>query len=483
MNPEADHRREGIDRSRILFIWGIGLGVLLLALNAYAPVEPSALQRLLGSAIMALGTIPALLWALDPKGIPFLGFYGIAHAIYYGSSIFLRSEFTRAHYSPVHIAPEWIDKALLYSFLGLACLYLGYYLLGDRLLRRWPRPIRLEWTGVDGPVAGAVFGAIGLVVYLSDTVEALPVSIRQITSLIGGLGILGAVILLVSWKRGELSLPGVLFLWGVLIPIRLIAGFATGLNFQAAEMLLALGFAAAALSRRVPWKIATVVLVLLVMLEPAKVEFREQNRLLRDPGTTTVAAERYVDAAIQVWARDDILDETTDVAASRFGVGFVLAQVIEATPERVPYWGGETYETLITKFIPRFLLPTKPTEEIGQTFGHRYGFLERVDEVTSFNLPQMIEFYANFGPVGLLLGMTLLGLLFRTIIRFIGGEKGEVGAIIIGSYVLVPLAVIETALPGSLGETGFRLGISLILAWGLGVLKPERRRVVAPAGA
>jgi len=48
-----------------------------------------------------------------------------------------------------------------------------------------------------------------------------------------------------------------------------------------------------------------------------------------------------------------------------------ISLVKEKTPSIIPYWKGESYLPIFTKFIPRFLWPDKPTENMGQEFGHR----------------------------------------------------------------------------------------------------------------
>ena len=43
---------------------------------------------------------------------------------------------------------------------------------------------------------------------------------------------------------------------------------------------------------------------------------------------------------------------------------FEFAAVIDETPNRIPYWGGETYKPLVTMFIPRIIWQNKPEEKV-----------------------------------------------------------------------------------------------------------------------
>ncbi len=77
-----------------------------------------------------------------------------------------------------------------------------------------------------------------------------------------------------------------------------------------------------------------------------------------------------------------------------------ISLVKEKTPYIIPYWNGESYLPIFTKFIPRFFWPDKPKENMGQEFGHRYGILAWDNLTTSMNTPIVAEAYMNFGMIG-----------------------------------------------------------------------------------
>ena len=77
-----------------------------------------------------------------------------------------------------------------------------------------------------------------------------------------------------------------------------------------------------------------------------------------------------------------------------------ISLVKEKTPSTIPYWKGASYLPIFTKFIPRFIWPDKPTENMGQEFGHRYGILAWDNLTTSMNTPIIAEAYMNFGDQG-----------------------------------------------------------------------------------
>jgi hypothetical protein len=119
--------------------------------------------------------------------------------------------------------------------------------------------------------------------------------------------------------------------------------------------------------------------------------------------------------------------------------------VIETTPAQIPFWKGETFYPLLFKPIPRFLYSDKPEEISGQTFGHRYGFLSPNDSSTSYNLPQLVELYANFGVPGVLVGMFFLGSIYRILQCIFVHPNMGLGAVVGGAYSFTQLLLIESS--------------------------------------
>jgi hypothetical protein len=92
-----------------------------------------------------------------------------------------------------------------------------------------------------------------------------------------------------------------------------------------------------------------------------------------------------------------------------------ISLVKEKTPSTIPYWNGESYLPIFTKLIPRFLWPDKPTENMGQVFGHRYGILAWDNLSTSMNTPIIAEAYMNFGNTGFYLIFFIMALVMAKV--------------------------------------------------------------------
>jgi hypothetical protein len=122
----------------------------------------------------------------------------------------------------------------------------------------------------------------------------------------------------------------------------------------------------------------------------------------------------------------------------------LLADVVKRTPSEIPYWDGYTYRSLIGVAVPRLLWPDKPTKEIGQAFGHRYGYLNWNNLATSINLPFLIEFYLNFGFIGVLAGMAIVGATYRSLDELVNHPAQDLLTSLFGVIVLVPLLMLES---------------------------------------
>ena len=93
------------------------------------------------------------------------------------------------------------------------------------------------------------------------------------------------------------------------------------------------------------------------------------------------------------------------------GVLDVAARITDEAGKIVPYKAGETFVAAADTVVPRFLWPGKPDNSLGNEIGHTYGAIENVaDEVTNVAPTLVGEFFANFGWIGVAIGMFLLGL-------------------------------------------------------------------------
>lgn len=171
--------------------------------------------------------------------------------------------------------------------------------------------------------------------------------------------------------------------------------------------------------------------------------------------------------ACLIWPGDGRSLSAVQLASilSRVNQGLTLGVVLEATPERVPFWRGETLAPLITSLVPRIIWPDKPQERAANAFGKRYAFIPPEEVSMSANLPWLIEGYANFGWMGLAALMALGGAVLGVFDR-VCNHSGGVAERAVGAAVLFPLMNQESNFSLTIGSTpiillvlfcGFRL--------------------------
>ncbi len=111
-------------------------------------------------------------------------------------------------------------------------------------------------------------------------------------------------------------------------------------------------------------------------------------------------------------------DTTRNIAGGFDRIGDdSLERVLAMTPRVVPFWNGETYESIPYMFIPRTLWPEKPSRAFWNKFGRLYGVLSSDDYQTSVGVGYFAEAYINFGFTGMYLCAVFMGLLVAAVER------------------------------------------------------------------
>ena len=120
------------------------------------------------------------------------------------------------------------------------------------------------------------------------------------------------------------------------------------------------------------------------------------------------------------------------------------AFAIDRVPSLIQYFDCESYADIPLEIVPRFLWRDKPAKMLGYEFGHRYHYLAEWDYSTTINFPFLIEFYANFGVLGVLIGMLLVGIIYATIERFVNVPGQSLLVSVMGLGLLLPLGNVES---------------------------------------
>ncbi|MBI3766235.1 MAG: hypothetical protein HY277_07005 [Ignavibacteriales bacterium] len=414
----------------------VGLNLIALFLKDYS------IHQVLASILLCISAYPFWKYLREREGnIPFVPFIAMVYGIYYGTFIFLPFE----HYKRLmHTSDEAATESLLLTTIGLAILLLTYYKWPRTIWQGWVPQFSIHWSEPRAKQLAVVLGVIGLIITTITRLIDVPVFVASFVYFLNQLSLLAIVILFFIQLNGRLQLSYRLFLWGMLVPLQLLIDIGTGFVFQPFRSVVILAMTYILVKQRVPWRAIIILLILAFPLLATKAKFRALTWQDSAPVQENPIGKgiEFMGLAGSSFTRvdKDSLFEMSEVVAQRVNLHSTFAFVIEQTPSIVPYWGGETYSTILWRFIPRLLVPDKPQEGLGQGFGHRYGLLDLEDIRSSYNLPQLVEMYINFGTIGVVVGMFVLGLVYSVLQHLLNhynaGEWGQISAIIIFSSLI-----------------------------------------------
>ena len=421
----------------------------------------SSTTALLAAGIMFVGLLPAVHWVMrrpdQRPRFPLMALAGVYYSIFYGGSVFLigimwYEDLVRLYFyyqSP----PIYIDeKSIFAAFCGVTLMVSVYYLSSRYISRVLPvlkfvtnpnvNAIKLlSWTLIVGR----------LVHHLVPFISNMP----TVGSFIVPAGTAGMVVLYAMWRRKMLAPfeAGILLL--IAFPVVLTMTVATGFLSPIIVLAVLIIFAEAWMAKRLPWKSIVAVPVIFLLVYPVISQVRN---VIWAPGNTQTAIEKVTLSAIIILGFYG-LELGTPVKSygvepgslrsfsgvvTRISHQLLLSRVIQTTPHDVPYWGGETYVPLISKLVPRAVWAEKPEERFGNEFGRRYGLLNPDERQMSVNLPWMPEMFANFGWLGLLVGMSAIGLLMAMLETFFVSPRAGLLEGAIGMSIVSPLFMQES---------------------------------------
>lgn len=116
----------------------------------------------------------------------------------------------------------------------------------------------------------------------------------------------------------------------------------------------------------------------------------------------------------------------------------VFATIVAITPIQIPFWNGQSYLDIFTLPVPRSLWPEKPIP-VRLTLGN----LIRGQNV-GIPMTMIGEFYINFGIFGIVSGMSLFGVMCKTLDRWAYTFRDNPSVIIFFVFVLTNLPIILT---------------------------------------
>lgn len=441
---------------RIIFIIFIFLLIwVVLFSQARLQGEASAIELMLASIIFFICAIPTIIYfSRQEKSLPFLPFFSIFYFIYFGLGVFIQYSLFQIEY----LEREIIIKTLNLSIMGIVAFLIGFYSPAVNLFQAFLPKWKLNWYSYRAYRLGIYTGILGLILYYLHSAKKIVILSDRTTSFLIDLNGLGYAILYLLILQKKLK-GGGKFLFLIILGLRLLFDLSSGSTSLVAIDLSVIIFLYIYHYKKIPFIYIIIFSIIFNFIFGARDEYRRLTwfggeyaqgnifnkgilylRLVLEQMTSKSGEEKV------------LLQEDYKKITARANALVTFAKTVTLTPEYIPYWGGYTYSYLYTSLIPRFLYPSKPQKMLGQEFGHRYELLNPNDFSTSYNLPVLVEFYINFGPLGVALGMFILGIIFR-ILYFIfnNPDMGEAGAII-GTVIFAGLYNLESDLSLMIGS-------------------------------
>ena len=444
--PSARSRLASLNALRLLTLAIAMVPLAALGIPSEIPME----SRVLASILWVLCLVPAWHYLQLPERrrppIPFLPLVGGVYLFYFPLHVVLGQSSVNYLF---RLEPAFdYARPVQFALAGWVALLIGYY--GGAGLRlnspfRQVRPTDLGTLRTWGKLL--LWG--GLVFDAARQVVPIPVVLRGLLYFTSMFSLLGIALLTILSVQKRLSRRE---RWALYAGIALTALLRAGSGLVSNVVILALTIFLAVWAGGgrlgVRWiLIAALSVAAMIGMRSVMMEYRARSwfaetqlslvgraMLMGQLLASKVAAEGVTATVEDGWT----------IVAGRSANLDLLGDVVRQTGTTVPFWGGETYLSLVGFAVPRFIWPSKPTKTLGQDFGHRYGYLDSWDTWTSINLPFLVEFYANFGEVGVLVGMVIVGLLYRLLDNDLNRAGQPLQVTICSLALLVPLLNIES---------------------------------------
>ena len=430
----------------------VGLIVLMAIGSIYllATSTVSTQVSLLGLAIIWLSLLPSLLYlqGTDRSPIPFFPIVGLFYLIFFGAPVFLTSFMPTRDgllilYNKVTV--PFIDTAALVIVLAALVLLLLAFYGAKHLVFEQLKSLKIKGAE-KSPAVNMLFWLLAIIHFFYEFVPLLQ-TIPSFGQFAGPIIYVAMGGLFLQWNSGKLSNVQALALAFIVVPLEIRI---RGSEFLITPMLLLFLFMILVLWRERKLKIVAGLVVASLCL----ISVYDLTSALR---TFPVQNINMIKAISQFYVQGkDKLDFENDrkfqVPYDRFvplvhriSQVWVFQTVVQSTPDKTPFWHGESYKPLLTSFIPRALYPAKPKEQTGYKFGRKYGLLDQHNApTTSINMPWITEFYANFGLWGVLIGMSLIGLILAFLDKIFNADGMNNVEFVVGTTLIFPLVYPES---------------------------------------
>jgi hypothetical protein len=444
-------------------MWGSALviaafGFILTSPNItgkYLVGDDATMLLALSVVLIGLAMVPFILGKRKGSIDWFAVIYVMAGA--YVLNFALRAVYLITAHTPIGILAYWdtLVEAMTYVILGFAAMLLGYYAaFGDKVAKLLPS-FNLKWQLSPSLGKVAILYIIGLSAqylnsheFVSGTFTYYLISLSQLTSFALALSIINALVCTSNRKMWW-----AFFL--VLLPLQSLYALVWSIaKFALIEPVYLLLICYHYLKGRLPLRLVVPAIVIIVgIIFPMIMLYRGQlpsgHTLPRITSTMEDLIrggwESYNDLVIDsVMMRPHLIDS--------------LALVVKySSPPDVLSGIGEYLRIPLYAFLPRVFWSEKP---IGQSLLFGVDYLGTTGMV-SVGVSNPGDLYSNLGLAGLIVGMFVLGFIYRFIYEYLIAKRRGVPLADLVPYLFIYIFALEQLYLGF--EVGVSVGISELI--------------------
>lgn len=198
--------------------------------------------------------------------------------------------------------------------------------------------------------------------------------------------------------------------------------------------------------RKIPYFVLCVTIIFLLPIYMTRHDYRNEG--LHSTGAVRMAigmkilVNEYSNISIDRWKQNyDKKQEDYNVDNRTEGVSY-LGQVVNCHKrDNYPYLWGKTMIWLPTMIIPHFLIPFRPSQNMGDAWAIYYK-LKDPSWQASINFPMLVEFYANLGYIGMIVFQFLNGILIVWFMRKFNDGLGDANLLLL-IFIITKIVVVE----------------------------------------
>lgn len=410
--------------------------VLIIVLNLNNWHISIFYERILASLLLFLGTLPFLYQSEKrEKIIPFFEFVSLFYMLFFSFPLFFID--LKEEYIIGLLNQRSIIKALFYANAGYIFLFLGFIITKKTPILKLLPNIKVNIKREKNiPLLLIVIFLLGVLAEIFS--GRAPFVLKAVFYFFKFFPRISMCLLFLYFLQNKLNLFYKLILLILIMPFIFIKDFESGLLGGVIFDITSLLYIYWYVFKRMPYLAIILFVILFLPFNYTKSEYRlyawygpyaQENTFEKVGIHFNLLSEKFKTENVSVFFNGwQSLIRRLDLISQ-------FSKCIDLTPEIIPFWKGYSLRPLLTAPIPRFVMPWKSVENMGQEFGHRYGLLDPTDFGTSMNLPILDELYINFGLAGIIMGMFIIGFLYRCLYKLINYENLNIFVASIGIVI------------------------------------------------